>query len=126
MYDLINSKMPWLRKLRLRVFAVLVGLSLAALGVVGLASWPALPVWGVTLTIATVVVNKMTAKLSSMTCSGCGSDLTGTPTGAYGAVCPKCGAINTVHASPRLAQHIEPRVAGEAQRPTEPTKDQRG
>jgi hypothetical protein len=103
--EIISNKMPWLRKLRLRVFAVMVGLLLAAIGVVGLASWPALPVVGVTLTIATVVVNKMTAKLSVMTCSGCGADLTGVPTGAYGAVCKDCGVINTNHAPPaRLAK----------------------
>jgi len=103
--EIITNKMPWLRKLRLRVFAVMVGLLLAAIGVVGLASWPALPVVGVTLTIATVVVNKMTARLSVMTCSGCGADLTGQPTGAYGAVCKDCGVINTNHAPPmRLAK----------------------
>jgi len=106
--ELITNKMPWLRKLRLRVFAVMLGLVLAAIGVVGLASWPALPVVGVTLTIATVVVNKMTARLSVLTCSGCGADLTGQPIGAYGAVCGDCGVINTNHAPPaRLARRAD-------------------
>ena len=105
MNELVQTKMPWLRKLRLRVFAVLVGLTLAAIGVAGLASLPALPVVGVTITLATVMVNKMTAKLAVMTCSGCGHDLTGLPTGAYGAVCPECGVINTSPAPPiRLAK----------------------
>ncbi len=105
MNELIHAKMPWLRKLRLRVFAVLVGLTLAAIGIAGLASLPALPVVGVTITLATVLVNKMTSKLAVLTCAGCGADLTGTPTGAYGAMCSNCGTINTHHAPPdRLAK----------------------
>ncbi|MBL4590640.1 MAG: hypothetical protein JKY96_01640 [Phycisphaerales bacterium] len=100
MSEMIENQMPWIRKLRLRVFAVLVALTLAAIGIAGLASLPALPVVGVTITLATMVVNKMTAKLGVMTCSGCGTDLTGVPTGAYGAMCTDCGVINTTHAPP--------------------------
>ncbi len=110
MSELLENRMPWLRKLRLRVFAVLVGLTLAAIGIAGLASLPALPVVGVTITLATVMINKMTAKLAVMTCSGCAHDLTGLPTGAYGAVCPECGVINTNHVPPpRLAKEHPPK-----------------
>ncbi|MEQ9207133.1 MAG: hypothetical protein RLN78_07190 [Phycisphaerales bacterium] len=83
--------MLWLQKLRLRVFAVLVALTLAVIGVVGLFSVPVLPAIGVALVAAYSMVNSMTAKLSVITCAGCGSDLSNAATSTYGITCQSCG-----------------------------------
>lgn len=83
--------MNFLQKIRLRVFAVLVALTFGVIGVVGLFSVPVLPAIGVALVAAFSMVNTMTAKLSAVTCSGCGSDLSNASTTTYGIICSKCG-----------------------------------
>lgn len=83
--------MCFLQKLRLRVFAVLVALLFGVIGVVGWLSVPVLPAIGVALVAAFSMVNSMTAKLSTVTCSGCGSDLSTTSTNTYGNTCKNCG-----------------------------------
>lgn len=83
--------MYWLQKLRLRVFALLVALTIAVFTVVGMLSVPVLPAIGVALVAAVTMVNSMTTKLSAMTCSGCGTDLSKTPASTYGVTCPGCG-----------------------------------
>ncbi|MFT5423264.1 MAG: hypothetical protein ACI89L_001038 [Phycisphaerales bacterium] len=84
----------FLHKLRLRVFAVLTAVILAAVAVISLGVWP-VPVVSVALLTAAAVLNTMTSKLAVSVCSGCGEGLGGVPTGAYGAVCPSCGTINS-------------------------------
>lgn len=86
--------MSWMHRLRLRALAVVLGLVLAALAVVGWMSVPALPALGVALVTAAAVVHTMSSKLSLPTCAGCGKDLTGKGAGAYGVICPDCGTIN--------------------------------
>ncbi len=86
--------MPFLRKLRLRVLAILVAGGLAVFGLVSMVSLPALPVLGVAVVAAAVVVHRVTARLSHPTCHGCGHDLTGVPGDSIGVVCPDCGSVN--------------------------------
>ncbi len=83
--------MCWLQKLRLRVFAVLVALTFAVIGVVGILSVPVLPAIGVALVAAYSMVNSMTTKLAAVTCSGCGSDLSSSSSNTYGITCKNCG-----------------------------------
>jgi len=83
--------MCWLQKLRLRVFAVLVALTFAVIGVVGLLSVPVLPAIGVALVAAYSMVNSMTTKLAAVTCSGCGNDLSISSSSTYGVTCNNCG-----------------------------------
>jgi hypothetical protein len=87
--------MNFLLKLRLRVVAVLIALGLGAAALIGWAAWPVVPVVGVALMTAVALVNTITHKLSPACCQGCGKSLAGLPAGAYGAVCPGCGAVNT-------------------------------
>ena len=86
--------LPFLRKLRLRVLAVLLGLVTAVIATLSLTAWPALPVVGVAVLTAAALVNGITARLSVSTCNGCGASLKGLPRGTYGSICPGCGAIN--------------------------------
>jgi len=62
--------------------------------VISLGFWP-VPVVSVALLTAAAVLNTMTSKLAVSVCSGCGDGLSGVPTGAYGAVCPSCGTLNS-------------------------------
>lgn len=86
-----RQTMCWLQKLRLRVFAVLVALTFAVIGVVGLLSVPVLPAIGVALVAAYSMVNSMTSKLATITCAGCGSDLSHSTSNTYGIICKNCG-----------------------------------
>jgi len=86
--------LPWLAKLRLRVFAILVALVLGVIGVVGMFSVPVWPALGVALVAAVAAVNTMTAKLSATVCAGCGQDISSSPAGTYGITCAACGTIN--------------------------------
>lgn len=91
----MTSRMRSLHRLRLRVFAVLTGVVLAAIAALSVWALPAVPVMGVALLTAAAVLNTMTAKLGAAACTGCGHSLEGLPTGAYGAICPGCGAIDS-------------------------------
>ena len=93
--------MTWVHKVRLRVFALIVGIVLAAIGGVSFASGPVWPVIGVAVAATALVVNRMTARLAEPVCWGCEENLTGRPAGDYGVVCPRCGAINEARRSRR-------------------------
>ena len=86
--------MPLLHKIRLRVLAVLVALTLAVWAAISLAALPALPVLGVAIFTAAAAVNQLTARLGTPTCGGCGGKLEGSKLGAYGIECPHCGRLN--------------------------------
>jgi hypothetical protein len=85
--------MFWMKKLRLRVFALLAGLALLVVTVIGVFAIPALPAIGVAVTIALTMVNSMASRLEHMTCTGCGKDIAKLPAGTHGIVC-SCGTIN--------------------------------
>jgi hypothetical protein len=79
--------------MRLRVFAVLVGVTLAAIGAVSLAAVPLWPVLGVAFATVALCVNTMTSRLAGPVCWGCGEDIARLPSGEYGVMCPKCGTL---------------------------------
>jgi len=83
-----------MQKLRLRVFALLAGLALLVVTVVGVFAVPVIPAIGVAVTIAVTVVNSMTSRLGHMTCAGCGQDIAKLPAGTHGIACTQCGTIN--------------------------------
>ncbi len=86
--------MQWMLKLRLRVFALLVALTLLVFGVVGMLSMPVFPAVGAAIAIAVTMVNSMTSRLDTMTCAGCGKSIEQTPAGTHGIACPNCGTVN--------------------------------
>lgn len=88
--------MNWFQKIRLRVFAVLVAVILAVIGVLTWATVPAWPVVGVALITVAAVVNSMTTRLAEPVCYQCGTALPPAEPGCYGLVCDGCGAVNEV------------------------------
>lgn len=82
-----------MQRLRLRVFALLAGLALLVVTVVGVFAVPVLPAIGVAVTIALTMVNSMASRLETMTCTGCGQDITQLPAGTHGIIC-ECGVVN--------------------------------
>ncbi len=85
--------MPFLKKQRLRVLAILVAGGLAVFGLISMVSLPALPVLGFAVITVAAVVHRVTARLSMPTCHGCGKNLTDVPGDSIGVVCPDCGAV---------------------------------
>ncbi len=86
--------MRWMLKLRLRVFALLVALTILVFGVVGVLSVGVVPAVGAALAIAVTVVNSMTSRLDTMTCAGCGNSIDALPAGTHGIACKGCGTVN--------------------------------
>jgi Zn ribbon nucleic-acid-binding protein len=89
----IQERIAFLHKIRLRALAIVLGLALAVVGVVSLASAPLWPFIAGAVAIACVAVNSLASRLTHTVCIGCGTDLTHQPVGQYGAVCPSCGTI---------------------------------
>lgn len=94
----------WMHKVRLRVFAILVATTVAAIGAVSIASLPVWPVVGAAVATVVLVVNSMTAKLSKPVCWGCGKSIAGQPTGGYGVICPDCGTLSHINTGKGLAE----------------------
>ena len=86
--------MQWMLKLRLRVFALLVALSIIVYGVVSIFSVGVLPAVGAAIAIAVTMVNSMASRLDTMTCAGCGDSIEQLPAGTHGIACMNCGTIN--------------------------------
>ena len=86
--------MQWMLKLRLRVFALMVALTILVFGVVGVLSVGVVPAVGAALAIAVTVVNSMTARLDTRTCAGCGQSIAQLPAGTHGITCKDCGTVN--------------------------------
>ena len=76
--------------------AWVLGLMVAGFTVTAAFALPALPVLGVAFAAAAVVVNQMAHRLAQPTCYGCGENISRIVAGAYGVVCPDCGAITQV------------------------------
>jgi hypothetical protein len=85
--------MTMVEKIRLRVLGLLLGLMLAAIATISLTTIPAWPVIGVAVATLAIAVNKMTTRLSSPICLGCGTDLAKAQPGQYGVECPECGTL---------------------------------
>src|SRR5437660_1043665 len=78
-----NVSVTWFHLTRLKVLAYVLGLLLAGLGLVSLTTMPVLPVLGVIVAAAAVVINKAAFRLSSPTCLGCGKDIGHLPDGEH-------------------------------------------
>jgi predicted RNA-binding Zn-ribbon protein involved in translation (DUF1610 family) len=91
--------MTLMHKVRLRVLALVVATTLAAIGAVSLAALPVWPVVGVAVATFALAMNTMTAKLGKAVCWGCGTSIAGQPVGEYGVVCPQCGAVSQIAAA---------------------------
>jgi len=90
----VEKQIAYLHKLRLRAFGIVLGLGLAAFGLVSMTVLPAIPVFVGAVAVAALVVNKVAAQLSNTVCIGCGTKIDSEPVGQYGVVCPKCGTIS--------------------------------
>lgn len=86
----------WMQRLRMRMLAVVVGMVLAGVGVATAFTLPVLPVLGVAIAAAAVVVNQAAHRLIHPTCYGCGRDIASIDAGMYGVECPDCGVITQV------------------------------
>lgn len=86
--------MDLLGRMRMRALASVVALGLVAWGVIVFAALPALPVIGVAVAAAALVVNQVAARLDQPLCRDCGRDLSGEAPGTYGVCCPACGLVN--------------------------------
>ena len=86
--------LSYLRRLRLRVFAVIAAGAVATVGLVSFLALPPIPVVGVALITVAAVVNTMTSRLSTAVCWSCGEDLAGAKAGVHGVMCESCGAVN--------------------------------
>lgn len=86
----------WLQRIRLRVFAVMLGLALAALATVSLTTIPAWPVVGVAFAVAVAVINTAGQRFSvdQQVCLTCGVDVSKQPSGPHGVICPSCGGLS--------------------------------
>ncbi|MEM7623082.1 MAG: hypothetical protein AAF235_07740 [Planctomycetota bacterium] len=87
--------MAWLSTIRVRVFAVVVGLGLAVMGMLAWTALPVLPVVGVAVVTVAAVLNGMTGRLAERACHHCGEPLGDSSAGAYGVICKSCGGINS-------------------------------
>lgn len=88
--------MTWMHRIRMRTLAFVVGLVIAGFGVAAAFTLPLLPVLGVAVAAAAVMVNQMAFRLVHPTCYGCGRDIAALASGSYGVECPDCGAITQV------------------------------
>jgi hypothetical protein len=84
----------WMRKLRLRAMAFLVGVGLAALAMISLTSIPAWPIVGVAVACVAVALNSMASRLDRPVCYSCGTNIANEPIGVHGRICRSCGSIN--------------------------------
>ena len=88
--------MSWMHRVRMRALGWAVGLMLAGFGVAAAFTLPVLPVLGVAVAAAAVLVNQMAFRLIHPTCYGCGRDIAKISAGTYGVECPDCGSITQV------------------------------
>lgn len=88
-----------MQRIRMRVMAVLLGTSLAAIAMISLTSLPAWPIVGVAVATVAVAVNKATSRLRSPVCWGCGRSIEGQSNGEHGVICPDCGTMTPTSAT---------------------------
>lgn len=87
--------MPFIRRIRLRVLAWLIGITLAAVGSIVLGGLPAVPLIGVAVAAAAVTVKAHAGRLiKTSPCLSCGRDLAAEPISPFGVACPDCGAVH--------------------------------
>jgi len=91
----LKRGLTWLGRLRLRLIVFVIGIPLAAFGIITIGpAWLTLPVVGVALAAVTMTVNKTAGRIIGERCWTCGENIKGEPAGEQGVVCPECGALN--------------------------------
>lgn len=85
--------MTWFSKTRLKVLTSVVGILLAALGVLSMTALPAWVIVAPIVAAVAVVINTTASRLAGTTCLHCGHDVKDAPHGHYGAICPECGSL---------------------------------
>lgn len=84
----------WFGAVRVRAFLLVIGIPLAAAGIIALSpAWATLPVVGVAVAAVMTSLSKVTQRLSDRTCFTCGADLSKQPHSPHGIVCPSCGSL---------------------------------
>lgn len=107
LHGLVDSGRSFAGRLRTRVIAWTLGLVAAAMVMAAIIGGVWIPVVGTALAAAGLAVNRITARLDKPRCHHCGLDLTDQIITAYGAPCPKCGAMNMPgRAAPRAARRV--------------------
>lgn len=103
-----EQRFAYLHKLRLRAFGVLLGLALAAIGILSMTTAPVWPIVVGAAAVAAITINKVASRLSRTVCIGCGQRIEHEPVGQYGVVCPKCGTVSAAsdHHQPVTGEHI--------------------
>lgn len=90
-----SAGMAWVSRIRLRAIVIVIGIPLAAFGLISLSpAWLALPVVGVAFAAVTMTMSKLTQRLGESVCWTCGQTLKDLPAGEHGRVCPACGSLN--------------------------------
>ncbi|HVZ94046.1 MAG TPA: hypothetical protein VG797_06010 [Phycisphaerales bacterium] len=84
----------WLSRLRVRAAVLVVGIPLAAAGLIAMTpAWAVLPVVGVAVAAMVTSLGKMTQRMADRACYECGTSLADEPPSPHGIVCPSCGAL---------------------------------
>lgn len=89
-----TTTLAWMRKLRLRALAYVLGLGLATMAMISLTSIPVWPIVGVAVACVAVALNSIGSRLDRPVCYSCGQDIGSEPIGVHGRICPGCGSIN--------------------------------
>lgn len=89
-----TASLAWLQRARMRALASVLGVAIAAFGLIAWAALPVLPVVGVAVATVAVMINSLTARLNEPLCRDCGQDLRRESLSDYGVACPRCGLIN--------------------------------
>lgn len=94
LHGLVDTGRSFAGRLRARVIAWTLGLVAAAMVMAAIIGGGWIPVVGTALAAAGLAVNRITARLDKPRCHNCGLDMTDQMITAYGAPCPRCGALN--------------------------------
>lgn len=105
----VEIGLTYIHRLRLRVLAWLLGITLAGIAAVSWMAMPAWPVIGVAVAMVVATVSTMTNRLKADTCYSCGNDIRNVQAGEHGRACPQCGAVGFTLASlPDVVDRDEP------------------
>lgn len=116
--------MSWMSQIRRRALWVVVCMGVTALGVIAWTTIPAWPVVGVAVATVAILINSITARISTSSCLSCGLDLSSQPTGVHGRICPGCGAVNERNAAEFMALHHTPAPGDERPGDEPPAEDE--
>ena len=91
---LMDTGRGYFGRIRVRALSVVLGIGLAAAGIILWTGIAWFPVVGVAVAAAVVAVGRVGYRLTEPVCYHCGRDLAGLAGGEHGIVCPGCGALH--------------------------------